>query len=126
VATWLVRTFTTSAGGKPVEEWVRSLTPEGRAAVGMAVRLLGQHGTGLEMPRARFLDDGIWELRTQTSDGIQRILYFHWFGRTFGLLHGFTKKTRKIPSSELELARERKRTWIARSRPRTGGKTGNG
>lgn len=31
-------------------------------------------------------------------------LYFPWFGHTFGLLHGFTKKTRTTPRAELTIA----------------------
>jgi phage-related protein len=47
--------------------------------------------------------------------GIYRVLYFHWKGRTFGLLHGFSKKTRATSRRELDLARTRRDTWLRRS-----------
>ena len=47
-------------------------------------------------------------------DGIYRVLYFHWFGHTFGLLHGFTKKTQAAPRGELQTAKRRRDIWLSR------------
>jgi len=66
----------------------------------------------------KHLEDGIWELRARGPDGIYRVLYFHWFSHTFGLLHGFTKRTQKTPRAELDIARRRRATWLARPAPR--------
>ena len=111
---WLARTFTTDSGGKPVEEWIASLEPRARAEVLILIDLLGERGTGLQEQFAKHLEDGIWELRAKGPDGIYRVLYFHWFGHTFGLLHGFTKRTQKTPRRELELARRRRNVWLSR------------
>lgn len=111
---WIVQTFTSETGRKPVEEWVRSLDPGARASVLVAVRQLRMLGVELDMPAARPLADGIWELRVRDSDGIYHVLYFHWRGRTFGPLHGFTKKTRATPKDDLALARRRRDTWLGR------------
>lgn len=116
MAKWLVRTFTTEAGGKPVEEWVRSLDPTARAEVLRTVDLLRKHGTAIGMPTVRFMGNGLWELRARDPNGIYRLIYFHWKGRTFGLLHGFTKRTRATPRREIDLARARRDTWISRRR----------
>lgn len=115
---WLSRTFTTDAGAKPVEEWIASLDRDARAEVLVLIDLLEERGVGLREPFARHVQDGVWELRAKGPDGIFRVLYFHWFGHTFGLLHGFTKKTRKTPPAELEIARRRRATWLARPGPR--------
>ncbi|MEX0782882.1 MAG: type II toxin-antitoxin system RelE/ParE family toxin [Dehalococcoidia bacterium] len=112
---WLVRTFTTDAGGKPVDEWIRSLELSARAEVALAIDLLKQHGTALTMPFVRHLGDGLWELRVRDASGIYRVVYFHWKGRTFGLLHGFSKKTRSTPKRDFELARTRRTRWLARA-----------
>jgi phage-related protein len=77
------------------------------------------------MPFARYLDDEIWELRVRDRDGIYRVLYFHWKGRTFGLLHGFSKQTQKTPVRELTLAKQRRALWLGRGRP-TKGRTRDG
>lgn len=115
---WLARTFTTDAGRKPVEDWVASLDPDARAEVLILIDLLEQRGTALREPFAKHLEGSLWELRAKGPDGIYRVLYFHWFGHTFGLLHGFTKKTQKTPRAEIETARRRQVVWLARPGPR--------
>ena len=115
MAKWLIRTFTTDAGGKPVDDWAKSLDPAARAEVSLSIDLLKRHGTALTMPFVRHLGDGIWELRARDQDGIYRIVYFHWKGRTFGLLHGFTKTTQATPKRELDLAKARRATWLSRT-----------
>ncbi len=111
---WLARTFTTDNGGKPVEAWIQSLGADARAEVLILIDLLEERGTALREPFASHVEDGVWELRSRGKDGIYRVLYFHWFGHTFGLLHGFTKKTRRTPRPELEIAKRRRATWLAR------------
>ena len=121
---WLARTFTTDAGGKPVEEWIASLQPHARAEVLILIELLEEHGTELREPFAKYLGNTLWELRARGPDGVYRVLYFHWFGHTFGLLHGFTKKTRTTPRGELAVATRRRDTWLARPGPEHGRKGG--
>jgi phage-related protein len=55
----------------------------------------------------RRLKDGLWEVRsTLSSQRIARlILCFH--EGTLVVLHGFIKKTRKTPTEDLVLARQR-------------------
>ena len=115
---WKVRTFTGSGKRKPVEEWIRTLEPKAQAEVILTVELLEEHGTELGMPHARHLEDRIWELRARLGHNVYRVLYFHWKARTFGLLHGFTKKTEQTPRADINTARERRQTWLGRSRSR--------
>jgi phage-related protein len=124
VSKWLIRTFTTESGGKPVDEWLRSLDPGARAEVAWTVDLLKRHGVELAMPYVRHLGGGIWELRIRDAAGVYRVLYFHWKGRTFGLLHAFTKKTRATPRHELELAKARRALWLSRPAPKGGQRDG--
>jgi phage-related protein len=58
------------------------------------------------MPLIKKLEAGIWEVRSNISQGIARLL-FTLVGNTMVLLHGFVKKSRKIPPSELSVARQR-------------------
>ena len=111
---WAVRTFTSDTGQKPVDDWLRSLEPEAKAVMIGVIDLLEEHGRDLGMPHARPLGDGLWELRARDQAGIYRVIYFHWFRRTFGLLHGFTKKTQQTPRNEIDTAKRRQATWLAR------------
>lgn len=116
---WAIRTYITDTGNKPVDEWIRGLNPTVRAEVIANVRLLAEFGTDLRMPHARYVRDGIWELRPRSANTIERVLYFHWFGRTFGLLHGFTKRTQGTRRTEIEIALERRAIWLSRPGPET-------
>jgi len=52
------------------------------------------------------LEPYLWEVRTKVPDGIARVL-FTVDGAMMILLHGFIKKTRKIPQKEINTARSR-------------------
>jgi phage-related protein len=117
LAQWLIRTFTSDSGAKPVDAWIGSLDPDARAAVVGAIKRLRAFGVALDMPHARFLGDGLWELRVSDAESSYRVIYFHWFGRTFGLLHGFTKTTRNTPPNDIATARGRRASWLARPGP---------
>jgi phage-related protein len=52
------------------------------------------------------LGAGLFEVRTSLGGNIFRVL-FCLDGATMVLLHGFQKKTQKLPKSELDLARRR-------------------
>lgn len=65
-----------------------------------------QFGWPLGMPLVRKLEPGLWEVRSNTSTGIARVL-FTVQGEIMVLLHGFIKKTAKTPVDDLALARKR-------------------
>jgi len=92
-------------GNEPVREWLKSLIREDRKAIGEDIKT-AQFGWPLGMPLIRKLETGVWEIRSRTSQGIARVL-FTVEGHTMVLLHGFIKKSRKTPRSELNTARQR-------------------
>jgi phage-related protein len=55
----------------------------------------------------KHLDKKLWELRITGRDGISRAIYVTASGRRVVILRIFSKKTRKTPLHELELARQR-------------------
>lgn len=93
------------SGREPVREWLKQLDPVSRKKLGEDLLTL-QLGWPLGMPLAKKIETGLWEQRSKVENGIARILFTVAAGRLI-LLHGFVKKSRKIPSSELELARKR-------------------
>ena len=65
---------------------------------------------GLEQmhePHVKHIEGKIWELRARASEGIARGLYVTMTGRRVVVLHGFVKKSQKMPRSALDIARER-------------------
>ena len=66
-----------------------------------------EFGANLGMPHTESLNDGLFELRVKGKEGIARVFYCTLAGQRIIMLHGFIKKSQKIPPKELKLARER-------------------
>jgi phage-related protein len=106
--------YTDADDRSPVLEFLRGLNTEQRRKVGRSIRLLEELGTALTEPHAKYLQDGLWELRTQAGGDAFRCLYFTWTGRRFVILHAFQKKTEKTPKREIETALRRRADWLTR------------
>jgi phage-related protein len=76
--------------------------------------LLEEFGIELAMPYARYLEKQLWELRVRHGRNRYRIIYFLPKGKTFILLHGFSKKTDAIPRADLEIAQNRRDDYLSR------------
>ena len=59
-----------------------------------------------QIPKKFFkhIEDGIYEIRIKSGSDIYRLFSFFDEGRLVILLHGFTKKTQKLPRKEIERA----------------------
>ncbi|EVX44293.1 hypothetical protein U271_01855 [Staphylococcus aureus F70893] len=51
------------------------------------------------------LDNGIYEIRSKFGSNIQRAIYFQKVNNEYIITHGFTKKSQKTPSREIEHAK---------------------
>ena len=97
--------FRTGSGTEPVRRWLKSLPVSHRKAIGEDIKTV-QFGWPLGMPLVEKLAPYLWEVRSKVPDGIARVL-FTVDGQMMILLHGFIKKTRKIPHRDLDAARSR-------------------
>jgi phage-related protein len=102
--------FRAESGAEPVLDWLRELPREERRAIGEDLARL-QWRWPVGMPLARPLGSGLHERRCiLPTRRIARLLFFVVKGEIV-LLHGFIKKTRKTPLEDLEVARQRMRSW---------------
>jgi phage-related protein len=101
--------FRGGSGTEPVRRWLRSLSDPHKKAIGEDIKTV-QFGWPLGMPLVEKLGPYLWEVRTEVPDGIARVL-FSVDGHMMILLHGFIKKTRKIPKKELNTAKSRLRQY---------------
>ena len=96
------------SGREPVREWLRGLSDADRKIVGEDISKV-EFGWPVGMPVCGALGDGLWEVRSDITQGrISRVLFCIHGGRMV-LLHGFIKKTQKTPQSDLDLAMKRKK-----------------
>jgi phage-related protein len=101
--------FRTAAGGEPVRQWLKSLSPiEDRKQIGVDIKVV-EFGWPIGMPVCRPLGDGLYEVRSSLSQNrIARVLFYIDVKGRMVLLHGFIKKTQKTLPADLELARKNK------------------
>ena len=98
-----IRYYKSSAGRSPVEEFIMSLPESTRLEVFDAISLLDS-GKTLVMPHSKNLSSirpGLHELRLRDKVGQVRVIYFIKKQVAIYLIHGFRKKTREIPRTEL-------------------------
>ena len=101
--------FRTGSGTEPVRRWLKSLPAAHKKAIGEDIKTV-QFGWPLGMPLVEKLIPYLWEVRTKVPDGIARVL-FTVDGHRMVLLHGFIKKTTKIPQGEINTAKSRLRQY---------------
>lgn len=96
------------SGKEPVKEWLIDLDREDRRTLGKDIQKV-EFGWPIGMPYSRNLEKGLYEVRSNISNGrIARVL-FCIQGNQMILLHGFIKKTQTTPDKEKEIARKRMR-----------------
>lgn len=100
--------YRTEAGGEPVREWLRGLSPEDRKRIGEDIKTV-EFGWPVGMPVCKPLSNGIYEVRSSLAQNrIARVLFYIDKKSRMVLLHGFIKETQKTPKEDLELARRNK------------------
>ena len=101
--------YKTEAGNEPVREWLKQLDPKNRKVIGIDVKTV-EYGWPIGMPTCRSMGKGLYEVRSNLSDGTIARVLFCIYQKNMVLLHGFIKKTQKTPKRELDLALKRKQT----------------
>lgn len=90
-----------------VKESMGSFDMPVAAKIANAIDLLEIFGSKLNMPHSKKIDNEIYELRIRGKKEI-RIFYSFVRGEIF-LVHGFIKKSDKLPPKEIKLAKMRRR-----------------
>src|SRR6201989_1217817 len=93
------RFYEAPSGAKPVREWLLSLSVDDRRTIGTDIQRV-EFGWPIGMPYCRSLGRGLWEVRSDLSDGRIGRLIFCFMGSEIALLHGFVKKSQKTPDAE--------------------------
>ncbi len=113
---WEIKYYPAGKDRFPVAEFIDSLDAKSRAKIARTLDLLGQFGIELGMPYAKYLEEQLWELRTQYGRKRYRIIYFLASSQTLVMLHGFTKKSGPVPRRDVEIAKARRNDYLSRAR----------
>jgi hypothetical protein len=96
-------------GSVPVLDWLTTLSrrkPKAYLKCAYLLELLGEFGSELRRPRADYLRDGVYELRTTVGNVNYRILYA-FIGKNVALLAAGLTKEKTVPAREIDSAVER-------------------
>lgn len=96
------------SGRVPVREWIKALDAGDRKIIGEDIKDV-EFSWPIGMPLVRSLGHGLWEVRSNLTQGrIARVLFCIQRGRMV-LLHGFIKKQQKTSMADRDLALRRKK-----------------
>jgi phage-related protein len=96
-----------SNGRKPVKEFISSFDEKTQGKLTARIEFLGQHWYELRRPIIDKIDKDLYELRVEFAWNNIRIIYAYMFRNYIVLLHGFRKKTDRIPENDKSKARKR-------------------
>ncbi len=106
--------YTSESEQSPIDEFLDGLEVKPRAKIEALLHYLEQKGSKLKRPFAAHVRGKIWELRTVFSSNQYRVLYFFWLKDRFVLLHGFSKKSKRLKGRDISLAESRMEDWLKR------------
>lgn len=109
---WKIDYYESPSGNIPVYDFIEGLSPTAKSKVSNTLDLLMEYGIKLGSPHIKKVaGTELWELRILGGDSI-RIFYITTSGRMFLLLHGFIKKSQKVPKKEIKIALARLNEYI--------------
>ena len=111
---WRILYYIAENGYCPVQEFIDSRSDRDQAKTFSWLAQLEIDGPSLPRPYADLSDSGIHELRLTLSGDQVRILYFFCFRDFIVLTHAFVKRTRRLPVTEIHLARKYREDFLSR------------
>lgn len=103
--------FISPNGQNPVSDFLDSLNQNQQAKLLRIIHNIEVYGLTAVIPHLKKLSNtSFWEIRILGKDNL-RVIYVVPQGKYVLLLHGFNKKSQKIPQKELIIAIERYNSW---------------
>lgn len=101
--------YTDANGNEPVKDFLGEVFNKNQSFFEQCISAIERikHRVYHKEPFSRALGNGLFEIRIRSKNDIARIIYVFAKGRQIILLHGFIKKTEKIPAKELGIAIQR-------------------
>lgn len=104
---WTIEYYTKEDGTSPIKDFIDNLPLKAKARTVKTLDLLETYGIQMGEPHVKYVAEKLWELRVKAKEGIFRFFFTVRKNRIIILLHGFQKKTEKIPKRELDAALRR-------------------
>lgn len=94
-------------------EFLQSIPAKDKQKLFATISVIQEQGllVAQHMEWVKKLDSDIFKISSKISSNIQRALYFHIVDDHFIITHGFTKKTQKTPTTEIQHAKALKKEF---------------
>ena len=99
--------YVSPAGRAPVREFIASLPPTDRDTVIAAIGGAKKRWPRVDGKHIKKVEQGLWEVRTNITNGIARVLFMSYDGQPV-MLHGLVKKTPRLTERDKATARARR------------------
>ena len=111
---WTIEFYAEENGYAPVLDFLEGLDKKTKARFQWYIEQIRVLNVQAREPLVKHGEGKIWEIREESNTNIYRILYFFYTGKRIVLLHGFAKKTSKLPRRELDIALKRLADYVKR------------
>ena len=103
------------SGKCPVEEFLNDISNK-KLKVKTVENIvnLSKLGNNARPPLSKYVDDGIYELRTKFGKDLTRVFYFFVFGNKIILTNGYIKDQKKMDTTEFDRAKKYMNEYIRR------------
>ncbi|MBZ0201147.1 MAG: type II toxin-antitoxin system RelE/ParE family toxin [Ignavibacteriaceae bacterium] len=108
--------YKNTRGDFPVEEFLNTLTDKQAKKVAWVLRVIRDLDIVPKEYFKKLTATDLWEVRVQIGSNTLRILGFIQRDNFIVLTNAFQKKTQKTPKKEIELAEQRMKEYLNRSR----------
>lgn len=108
--------YTNTTGENPTRKFIESLQEKQQRKIIRILTYIEEYGLITAIPHVKKLTGTpLWEIRILGQDSI-RVLYATIEKDIILVLHGFIKKSQKIPHKELETTINRLNDWLIRTK----------
>ena len=106
---WNICFYEKPSGKKPIEEFFNDLPKSAKAKCLSYISIFKEQGFNLPRNYLEKVDDNLWALRPEASGNEYRLFFCRTAEKeTIIIVHAIHKNTRRLPSNDLEIAKQRR------------------
>lgn len=111
---WDILFYDTPNEKTPVSDFLKGLSIKTRAKCSKYIQMLEQNGLALPSQYLEKVRGDIWALRPEYSGNEYRLFFFSAGRNRFVIAHAILKNTRRLKTSDIEIAENRRKDWVSR------------
>ncbi|MFC7747300.1 type II toxin-antitoxin system RelE/ParE family toxin [Lentibacillus kimchii] len=111
---WETLEYKTINNEYPLLEWLKTLPAKKAAKVLEDIERFERYGPRHKPGFCEKITKNLSYIRTKQGSDVFRTFWFHWYGRTAVLTHGYQKKQNKADEREIRRGEAYRKDWLQR------------